>query len=171
MSLDVETFEAAAFDDIVAHCLRAGIVFATIEQLGDHESNHRRLYELNRVCSADIPERGDFYTYAEYRAARIEQDSYNPNLIVLALDAGEWVGMSAASDHRRDGYAFNEMTGVVRSHRRRGIAIAMKVMVIQRARELGMTTIRTFHHPANEAPIAVNKRLGYVDFEGPAPTA
>lgn len=41
--------------------------------------------------------------------------------------------------------------------------MAMKVMVIRLVRDLGIPEIRTFHHPDNEAPIALNRRLGYVD--------
>lgn len=135
-------------------------------ELGDVEANHRRLYELNRVCSADIPGRGPFYTYDEYRALRIESD-YTPDTTVIALDGSTWVGMSAASDRRDEGYFFNEMTGVLRSHRGRGIALAMKVIVVQLVRDLGASEIRTFHHPDNLAPIALNRRLGYVATDAP----
>jgi RimJ/RimL family protein N-acetyltransferase len=170
LTLDVEKFDADAFADVVGRCLRSGIVFTTIAELGDCESNHHRLYELNRTCSADIPERGEFYTYAEHCAERIRRAGYNPSTIVIALDGADWVGMSAASDHRDEGYFFNEMTGVLRSHRGRGIATAMKVVVTERVRDLGVPTMRTFHHPGNEAPIALNRRLGYVDAESPPPT-
>lgn len=156
LTLDVDSFDESAFDRAVE-----GITLTTMTELGDHEANHRRLYELNRTCSADIPGRGEFYTYDEYRARRIERD-YEPSTTVIALDGSAWVGMSAASDHRDEGFFFNEMTGVVRSHRGRGIALAMKVMVIGLVRELGVREIRTLHHPDNEAPIALNRRLGYV---------
>jgi predicted GNAT superfamily acetyltransferase len=86
-------------------------------------------------------------------------------MVVIALSGHEWVGMSAASDHAPEGYFFNEMTGVVRDYRHRGIAIAMKVMVIEKVRALGVPSIRTFHHPDNAAPIALNRRLGYVDID------
>ena len=162
LTLSVDDFDAGAFADDVDRCTRDGIVLTTMSALGDHDANRRRLYELNRTCSADIPERGEFYTYDEYRAQRIERD-YDPRTAVIALDDGAWVGMSAASDHRDEGFFFNEMTGVVRSHRGRGIAIAMKVMVIGLVRDLGVSEIRTFHHPDNQAPIALNRRLGYVD--------
>jgi RimJ/RimL family protein N-acetyltransferase len=168
--LDAEAFDAEAFVEIVERCVRDGIRFTTIAALGDFDANHQRLYELNRTCSADIPERGEFYTYAEYRSERIKVPSYEPSTVVIALDGEDWVGMSVASDHRDAGYFFNEMTGVLQSHRGRGIAIAMKVAVIERVRELGVSTIRTFHHPDNAAPIALNRRLGYVDAEVLPPT-
>ncbi len=157
LTLDVDKFDADALGRVVDRCVREGMVFTTMAELGVCESNRRRLYELNRTCSADIPERGEFYTYAEHCAERIEVPGYDPSTVVSALDGDVWVGMAAASDHRDDGYFFNEMTGVLRSHRGRGIAIAMKVALIERVRKLGVPTIRTFHHPDNEAAIALNR--------------
>lgn len=69
--------------------------------------------------------------------------------------------MSATSDHRELGYVFNEMTGVVRSHRRRSIALAMKVIGIEYASLVGVTTARTVHHPSNTGMISRNRTLGY----------
>ena len=40
--------------------------------LGDTAGCRRALYELNKTCSADIPERGEFYTFHEYIDDRIE---------------------------------------------------------------------------------------------------
>lgn len=162
LTLDLGNFDAGAFDEVLERCSAEGIDLTTMADLGDHDANRRRLYELNRACSADIPERGEFYTYEEYLERRIERD-YEPDTTVIALDHGVWVGMSAASDHRDEGFFFNEMTGVVRSHRGRGIALAMKLTVIRLVRDLGVREMRTFHHPSNVAPIALNRRLGYVD--------
>jgi GNAT superfamily N-acetyltransferase len=172
LTLDVDAFDPTPFAGVVERCRREGIEFSTMADLGDVEANHRRLYELNRTCSADIPERGDFYTYDEYRAERIEQPTYNPDSVVIALDGGTWVGMSAASDHREEKTFFNEMTGVLRSHRGRGIALAMKLLLIGRVRDLGAPAMHTFHHPQIVAAITLNRRLGYVDSaELPPPVA
>ena len=168
MSLDVDRFDARRFEASLDHCARSGIAFTTMAELGDSGENQRRLFELNSTCSADIPSRGEFYTYAEYRSERIDTKTYNAHTVVIALDGIEWIGMSAASDHRERGFFFNEMTGVVRSHRRRGIALVMKVMLIQRIQELHVRTIYTVHHPDNHAPIALNRRLGYVEVIAPA---
>ena len=163
MSLDVDRFDGGRFAGTVEACLRRGIAFTSMSALGDDEANRRRLYDLNRTCSADIPERGPFFTYDEWRAQRIDAVGYDPASVILALDGEAWVGMSAASDHRHDGYFFNEMTGVIRSHRRQGIATALKVLLVERARGCGVARIDTFHHPGNRAPIELNRRLGYVE--------
>ena len=40
--------------------------------LGDTPEFRRALYELQKTCSADIPECGEFYTFDEYLAERIQ---------------------------------------------------------------------------------------------------
>jgi GNAT superfamily N-acetyltransferase len=62
---------------------------------------------------------------------------------------------------------FNEMTGVRASHRRRGIATAMKVLGIRFARSAGARWLYTVHDVRNSDAIELNRRLGYVqtDFD------
>jgi hypothetical protein len=93
LKLDVAAFDASAFREVVTRCQEEGIVLRTMEDLGDHDANHQLLYELNRACSADIPERGDFYSYEEYLDERIRR-AYTPATTVIALDGDRWVGMS-----------------------------------------------------------------------------
>lgn len=58
-----------------------------------HETgDFRALYELNKLCSADIPGRGAFYSYEEYIAGRINVPSYAAAGVILAVDEGTWVG-------------------------------------------------------------------------------
>jgi RimJ/RimL family protein N-acetyltransferase len=163
LELDVASFDAARFDEYVRRCRYAGIRLATLAELGDTPQHRRALYELNKECSADIPDRGEFYTFDEYLGERIENDSYDPRGVVIALDDDAWCGLSATSDHRSDGFVFNEMTGVTAAYRGRGISIAMKTLGIGFARLCDVGKIRTVHHPNNKSAIGMNRRLGYVD--------
>jgi GNAT superfamily N-acetyltransferase len=163
LELDVRTFDPARFTRYVERCQAVGIRLVTLAELGDAPGRRRALYELNKECSADIPERGAFYTFEEYRERRIEVPSFDARGVVIALDGDTWSGLAVTSDHRSDGYVFNEMTGVKTSYRRRGIAVAMKVAGIGFAGLCGVHNIRTLHHPANTAAIEMNRRLGYTD--------
>ena len=127
------------------------------------------MFALNAECAADIPERGPFHTWEAYRRLRIDVSSFDPAGIVVALDGDRWVGLAGSADHRARGYLFNEITGVVRSHRRRGIALAMKVHHMDYVRSSDVRILRTVHHPANAAIIALNRRLGYTDATWPYP--
>jgi hypothetical protein len=126
---------------------------------------HFRETELNKECSADIPGRGEFYTFEEYVECRIDVPSFDARGVVIALDGAGWCGLAATSDHRSAGYVFNEMTGVKAAFRRRGISVAMKTADVKFAGLCGVDMIRTVHHPANAAVIEMNRRLGYVDAE------
>jgi RimJ/RimL family protein N-acetyltransferase len=165
LELDVDAFNAARFEQYVERCRRASIRLTTLAELGDTPNHRRKLYELNKECSADIPDRGEFHTFEEYLQRRIEVPSYDPRGVVIALDDEAWIGMAATSDHRSSGYVVNEMTGVKAAYRGRGISIAMKTFGIGFARSCGVSKIRTIHHPANTSAIEMNRRLGYVDAE------
>ena len=121
------------------------------------------LYELNKACSADIPDRGDFYQFEEYVAQRISVPFYDPRGVVLAIDAGTWVGMAATSMYPERGYAVSEMTGVLRRYRGQGVSIAMKVLAIEYVRERNLRWLRAGNGRANAPAIAMNRRLGFVD--------
>ena len=165
LKLDLTLFDDGPFRGYVERCEQEGIEFATMSTLGDTDNARRKLYELNRECSRDIPGRGVFYTYDEYVTARIAVPAYSPAAIVVALDEQEWVGMSAMSDWRSEGFMFNEMTGVRASHRGRGIAMAMRVSGIRYAQSTGARWLSTIHDPRNVEAIEMNRRLGYVESE------
>lgn len=163
LALDVDAFDTAAFMPYVERSRRGGLDFTTMAELGDTTIGRRSLYGLNKTCSADISDRGEFYTFEEYLAERIKTPTYDPRGVVLAVHDGTWVGMSTTSVRRAEGYAFSEMTGVLAGHRRRGLSLALKVLAVDFTRSVGMRWLRTFHHPRNTAAIAMNRRLGFVD--------
>jgi len=163
LELDVASFESDGLQTDVERVTTSGIVLTSLEDLGNTTDNRYRMYKLNAECSADIPGRGEFHSWDEYQRARLEAVSFDPSGVILAIDGDQWIGMSALSHREAVEYGFAEMTGTVRSHRKRGIAIAMKVSGIAYAKELNLSTIRTVHHPGNDAMIGLNRRLGFVD--------
>jgi hypothetical protein len=100
LELDLSSFDDEKFRQVVDRCERQGITFTTMAELGDDQVNRRKLYELNRECSLDIPGRGTFYSYPEYLATRLDRPEYLAEATFLALDGWEWVGMSSLSDWR-----------------------------------------------------------------------
>jgi len=143
--------------------LPSGVSLASIAELGDTEQLRRRVYELNKECAADIPGRGQFFSYDEYIQRRFLADGYQPEGAILALEGDELIGLCVISHVPGREWAFIEMTGVRRSHRRRGLATALKTAAIRQARRWGVTTVRTVHHPANTPIITANRTLGFLD--------
>jgi GNAT superfamily N-acetyltransferase len=163
LQLDLMSFEASVFQPYLARCDQSGLRFTTVAETGDVLSSHRSLYELNKTCSADIPGRGEFYTFEQYLDQRINVPSYDPRGVILATHDDAWIGMAATSIHPERNFALSEMTGVLRSYRGRGVSIAMKVIAIEFVRERNLRWLRAANHRANAPAIAMNRRLGFVD--------
>jgi hypothetical protein len=112
LKLDLQTFDQSLFVSFLDDCLKNGICFESFASLGATPENKRKLYELNKECSADIPGRGQFYDFDDYVAKRVERQKHNQSGMIIAVDGKKWVGMAAVSDWRTKGFVFAEMTGV-----------------------------------------------------------
>ncbi len=163
LGLDLQAFDERAAAERLRPKALESFTLVTLEQLGLGTEQQQHLFELNRECARDIPDRGRFHTFRQYVTERIDTPTFDPRAIVIALYDGEWVGMAAASSHLDDGFMHDEMTGVLRAFRGRGLALALKVANIRRMRMLGATSVRTRQNAANTAAIALNRSLGYVD--------
>jgi len=92
------------------------------------------LVQSSRLNQSRNPKQG---AKAEYGKVRFANPAYRPDGVALALEKAKWVGMSAATYHQQGNFVFNEMTGVLPAYRRRGIALALKLLVIRFARAVG----------------------------------
>jgi hypothetical protein len=125
LQLDLSTFDDSRFEPYLRRCQQSGVGLTTVAEIGDSPGTRRSLFELNRICSADILGRGEFYTFEEYLGERINVPSYDPHGVALAIDGDVWIGMAATSQHPERGFAFSEMTGVLTGYRGRGVSVAM----------------------------------------------
>ena len=66
------TPHASLFEGVVEAVKERCIVLTTLAQLGNTVAQQRHMFELNKVCAADIPERGEFHTWDQYVERRIE---------------------------------------------------------------------------------------------------
>jgi hypothetical protein len=162
LALDLKDFDDTPFRHSLKRCSEEGIQFTSMNELGDTERHRRKLYELNKTCSKDIPARGTFFTFDEFCDRRFG-DTYDPAGALIAIDQDSWIGMAATSNHSERGFAFNEMTGVLREYRRRGIALALKLLSIRFASSLPVRWVYTIQDIENTAAIDMNLRLGYQD--------
>jgi GNAT superfamily N-acetyltransferase len=165
LQLDLLAFDDGQFVPYLRRCQRSGINFTTMAEVGDTAGCRRALYALDKTCSADIPGHDEFYKFDEYIEQRMQPPAYDPRGIVLAVSSDVWVGMAVTSLRRDEGCAVSDMTGVLPSHRGRGIALAMKLLAIEFARSSGMRWLVALHHPGNAAVIGMNRRLGFGDYD------
>ena len=84
--------------------------------------------------------------------------------IFVARDAVQIVGLSYLVV-RADGEAEVGDTGVVGTHRRRGIGRALKMMATRYAAERGIQRVHTDNRTDNVGMLALNTQLGFVPGE------
>ena len=147
-----------------------GEVADGIVELGDEHL--RGAYEVAAECLPEmaLPQVAAISPYDEW----IRREGELSPVAFVALDGAEVVGYARLytfSDKRLE----NGLTAVRRSHRRRGLALALKRAQIAWAAEHGYAEILTSTVAGNEAMRGVNERLGYRLFseeivvEGPVP--
>jgi GNAT superfamily N-acetyltransferase len=134
-----------------------GEVADGIVELGDEHL--RGAYE---VCVEAIPEvHAPLPAEARPFEEWLEHDSRDPAVAFVALDGGEVVGYArlhtCGVPHRLE----HGLTVVRRSHRRRGLATALKRAQIGWASEHGYRELLTDTVEGNAGMRAVNERLGY----------
>lgn len=165
-ALDLEAFNPAPFAAALERALAAGIRFASLAELGDTPEARRQFYAMNKAASADIPNRGPFYSYAEYEAQRFGHPSFRADGMFAALAGDEFVGMAQVTIDEKTGIATNEMTGVLRSHRGHGLALALKLHTLRFAQAVGCVRIETFNDYNNPPILRLNRALGFQPIGG-----
>jgi ribosomal protein S18 acetylase RimI-like enzyme len=164
--LDLETFPEGAFVPILDSVKAARIEFVTLADMGDTLQGRRRVYELNRTLSADIPGRGPFWSFDEYLTLRFDRAWYRADGVTLAMNGEVWVGLNQVGIHAEEGFAFVEMTGVVAEYRGRKIGQTLELMGIRCARRYGVGTLGTSIDSENAPMLAISRKLGYQPNEG-----
>lgn len=162
--LDVATFDASKYTSALERVHQQSIEIITypemVKQIPDWQQPCFDMYWASRK---DTPATGTHtrHTLEHYLSSTFEYKGFLPDAFFVAMDNGVLVGESHLLnedddlEHLSTGY-----TGVIPSHRRRGIATALKVRVIQYAQSQGVKTIRTSNHEDNPM-LQLNFRLGF----------
>ena len=162
--LDVAQFDTNRFPGANERVLAQGLRITTFAELGDSDpAVRRKLYEFAQIIQEDIPapEPPTPVPY-EIWEKRFSRSGYLPQAQFLALDGDEIVGLSALWGREADDHLQTGVTAISRSHRRRGIALALKLRAIAFAKAQGRPIIRTDNEVNNEGMLSINRALGFV---------
>jgi GNAT superfamily N-acetyltransferase len=163
--LDVAAFQRSRFEPVLAQVERSGIAIYTMHQLQAMDADWlRKWYTLRWQVIPDMPTSEAFTqeTLAEF-AQWLTSPQLDLDAVFVAIEraTGTWVGLSSVSVYPEDPetlYVGN--TGVLRSHRRRGIALALKVHTIDFARARGAAVI-IGENEADNPMLLLNEKLGF----------
>lgn len=141
-----------------------GIEIKTVAELVSDPDRDRKLYELEWLIDRDVPspEPPSQVPFEEFQKIW-ERTNLVPDAWFVALDQGEYVGMTNLwTSKAAANLLYVGITGVIRSHRKRGIATALKLCSVEFALQQGFSEIRTWNETNNEGMLGINNRLGFV---------
>ena len=132
-----------------------------IEIVPMRDEDERGMYEAALEADADIPSAVPIKTgaFEQWRERHLDERALR-DLSFVALEDGRVVGYAILGLHS-EGTAEHWMTGVARSARGRGVALALKQAQIAAAKDAGWNTLRTMNDLGNAPMRRVNEKLGY----------
>ena len=166
--LDLAEFDAAKFRSALDKVAAQGIEVRTLwdDQIGPY------MYGLYRVAIEtfrDVPFRSAGAGDTSYEAFASEiKDSRCGKVFAIAFCESEIVGYSNLWMPRTEGQsAVVDYTGVLKEHRGKGIAFAVKVAAAAEGARAGAKRIRTNNDPDNPAILHLNRKMGFHEVPGP----
>ena len=150
-----------------------GVTLRSFGELDDP----RPLYELDLEVSRDVPgdENFDSMTLGQWSKHFWRTVFADDEASLAAYVDGELAGLTMLRVDRPSQRAQNNLTGVRRAYRGRGLSRLLKSHSLHRAAAAGATIAFTANDETNAAMLAVNRQLGYrhssrqVEWERPTP--
>lgn len=162
-ALDPRNFDSEPFRGLLDSLQAQGVEIVCLRDLRDDPQRNRKLYDMINAVLLDAPggeyhQRLPFERWVELHidTPEILEDGY-----YVAKEKDEYVGKTHFVRYETDDTLFTKLTGVIPSHRRRGIALALKVRSIMWARANGFSSIRTDNESGNLPMMTLNRRLGF----------
>lgn len=167
--LDVAAFDGSGFEDPAAAAKRAGVRIDRYDVLEkeapDRTAFQRATYDCLSTTQLDIPRPEPMPPPPPFEAVRDvyfeKDDVFAKDSSVAAVRDGRVVAISITIIDP-EGVAYTAYTGVDRAERGKGIALAMKLAILQRLKARGTTLFGTTNDEANAPMRGINAKLGYV---------
>ena len=166
--VELATFDPDPFRARVEEVRRSGIALRTIDEILDgrdaesRETFIRALHDAERPMWDDIPwaTPTPHSPYERFHQMAFESGQMIADASVVAYDGESIAGLTTTGKRESlDGSTW--MTGVGRDYRGRGLATAIKVEALSRAKAKGLRAMLTTNDEPNKAMRDINAKLGY----------
>lgn len=161
--LVVSHFDFSPFIGYIEKVSESGIAIESLSKLQASDINWmQKLYDLEMSIKGDIPNPDEFTPEGlEEYSRNFDRFNFRADAWFVAVDGDNYVGMSTLWPKE----VLKELmsvgiTGVLPSHRRRGIGTALKIKTIEYAKANGVHTIET-NNEENNSMYTLNLNLGF----------
>jgi L-amino acid N-acyltransferase YncA/predicted GNAT family acetyltransferase len=157
--------DVASFQKYADKASNEGIKITTLsEEQTRGPDSLRELYTLFQELMADMPLPVPYtpVSYEQWESSELKNPSLIPDCYFIASDGPRYVGLSAAlRSDKEPKTLYQILTGVKREYRHRGLAIALKLKIIDFAKRNQYDKIKTWNDTDNAPMLAVNTKLGF----------
>jgi GNAT superfamily N-acetyltransferase len=164
-TIDPYQVNISEFQEYSNKASQAGIEFSTLEQeLRRDPECYEKLYELVQTTFRDVPiaDTPTDTPYDQWLAFEMKNPNLVPQAYMIAKDGENYVGTSVVWRMKKEPRSlYQGLTGIRRAYRGKGIAVALKLKVLEFARKNGFDNIRTFNASTNEGMLSINMKLGF----------
>ncbi len=161
--LNVLGFDFAPFARYTEKVVASGIEIVTAQELQVRDANWmQKLYDLDMAIEQDMPSTNEFTPIGIDEFARnFKSHNIRTDAWFVAVDGEDYVGISSLWPNLvREDLFIVGTTGVLPSHRRRGIATALKLKTIAFVQAFGAGIIVTSNEE-NNPMYDLNLKLGF----------
>lgn len=164
-SLEVASATTAQLPELVHALARDGIELTTVSREGPSDDLVlKRVYEMYTEAARDIPRDGTYrpLPFDQFRTFFFEGADALPDAWFLAKTGGRYVGVSqAAREPAQPDVLQQNFTGTLPEFRRKKIGLALKLMLIDYAKQNGYARIETTNDSLNVPMWTLNRGLGF----------
>ncbi|MEP7003345.1 MAG: GNAT family N-acetyltransferase [Chloroflexota bacterium] len=165
---ELDAYEPEKWRDALERVAKAGMrirsfsdVLAERDDAGKERFWHE-IWEAEAPMWDDIPfaTPTPHWPFERFHEMSVKSGQMLQDLSLVAYAGDEIAGFTTTGDRQgKDGWTW--MTGVARAHRSKGLAMAIKVDVLARAKAKGLRAMCTVNDEPNKAMRGVNLKLGY----------
>jgi GNAT superfamily N-acetyltransferase len=166
--VELASYEPARWSAALDRVAREGLRLRTFAEVlaerdeAGRERFWREMWEAEAPMWDDIPFAAPtpHWPFERFYALNVKSGQVLADVSMIAYDKDTIAGFTTTGDREhRDGWTY--MTGVARTHRGRGLAMALKVAALDRAKAKGLRAMCTVNDEPNKAMRGVNIKLGY----------
>jgi mycothiol synthase len=165
--LDVSKFNFDLWLEAIKRPAQLGYEIRSLEALQIFPDFRQRFYDLHLQLERDVPTTNPptAVSFEAFSKRHFESPNIRLSRVFIMVKASanglDWVGITEleTSDTNPDLYV--GLTGVLREHRRQGLALALKLHSVQYATIHGFPKICTYNASTNRPMLEINEQLGF----------